>query len=1052
MASLDPNREELRIALVMNGGVSLAIWIGGLTLEVSRALRREGLYGELLDLLHSEARVDVISGTSAGGINGAFLALAMVRDQPLDLLQSLWVEKGAFDALLANPLDPLPSGLLRGDGYFLRELENAFGALAAGGRPTSAEQTPVDLTLTTTLLQGEKVELSDDFGRAIADVRHAGRFRFRRGPDVDGEDVFVMPDLARKLALAARSTSCFPIAFEPSFVPVGAAEPIPGRPDMKGVADFASSRFVVDGGLLDNKPLGPAIEAIYRQRISGDVRRVLLYVIPDPGESAAAGPDRLAAPPDVRTVLTTSLFQLPRVEPVATEIGEIRLRNRRVLEQREARLRLFTHIARDATRLDLWQLSYNLFPVYQERRVSSAVGYIVSQLSDGLAEIAIEARAKAADGKRTPPPKIWLERQSHRAWLAQAFKSISPLPWVPLQHPQEGSEEELAPDHWSWGIRAAEQAASQLFDLLVRTQAIVPLDHPARRPDQLPAFWNQAYNLQKTLRRLREADGTFWKKQAPSLAAHLRKMQEGPPREGEPREAALGLAGWVRERLEEWRRRKAGAGGAAGETVPALTGKLAHQIADSILRMAPLVRQVIAAADASPVAEDRGAAEALRAQLDYLAPAAVGRGEEVLLRLIWLEVVLHALGSSSGEPDQYIELMQVSANTPSPFGGPALAAHKLTGVQLGHFGAFYCRSWRANDWMHGRLDGAANLVQAILSPDRLRRIALQWPLAPGEALSRAAYGRLAAIAAAGEPDADARRLLAQLDEAGLLRELAYLDDLEVPAPDALPLCCDALTRRLHLEILRRELVALADAVELDQKETDVAPGAGSRLRAAVRQAMAGSGLLRAEDALRIFRSHRIGEETIADQVGTDFFTTTTARTLAVASSLLYKGGKDLGPLKYLFVGIRAVALAFHLMGQNLTRRSRSYAAFVGAALSAGVTILVLSAFDVKIPTPVLLIAWAVVGGGLILALFRAVFGVIVSAGLLLAIWLAWPRLLPWAPFLEDAKIRGMLAAAAILLTLFSLGSLRRPRWWIALRDRWRLFRQGRRGRRAGRID
>lgn len=1048
MPPQDPNREELRIALVMNGGVSLAIWIGGLTCEVSRALRREGVYGELLDLLHSEARVDVISGTSAGGINGAFLAMAMVRDQPLDLLQSLWIEKGGLTALLGNPLDPLPSSLLRGDEYFLRELENAFSALAAGGRLLSAEEAPVDLTLTTTLLHGEKVELSDDFGRAIADVRHAGRFRFRRGPDVDGEDVFVMPDLAQRLALASRGTSCFPIAFEPSFVPVAPAQPMAGRPDMKGVADFASSRFVVDGGLLDNKPLGPAIEAIYRQRISGDVRRVLLYVIPDPGESAAAGPDDPDAPPDVRSVLTTSLFQLPRVEPVAAEIGEIRLRNRRALEQREARLRLFTHIARDASRLDIWQLSYNLFPVYQERRVCSAVSYIVSQLSDGLAEIAIEARLKAADGKRSPPPKIWLERQSHRAWLAAAFKSISPLPWVPRQHPQEGSEEELEPAHWSWGIRAAEQAASQLFDLLGRTQAIVPLGHPARQAEGLPAFWNKAYNVGKDLRRLREADGTFWKKRAQSLANHLRRMQEGPTRE-DPRETTLGLAGWVREQLEDWRRRRAGSS-ASGDTVPALTGKLAHQIAELILQLSPLVRQVIAAAEASPVAEDRAAAEALAAHLDYLAPLSVRRREEVLLRLIWLEVVLHALGSSSGEPDQYVELMQVSANTPSPFGGPALAGQKLTGVQLGHFGAFYCRAWRANDWMFGRLDGSGNLVQAILNPDRLRRIALQWPREAGEPLSRAAYRRLAALAAHNEPDESSRRLLEKLDEASLLRELAYLDELDLPAPDALPLCCDALTRRLHLEILCRELVALADAVELDQKEADIAPGAGSRLLAAVRQAMAGSRHLPAEEALRIFRGHRVGEETIAGQVGTDFFTTTTARTLAVASSVLYKGGKDLGPLKYLFVGIRAVTLAFHLMGQNLTRQSRSYAAFVGAALSAGVTILVLSAFDVEIPTPVLLLAWAVVGGGLVLALFRAVFGVLVSAGLLTGLWLAWPKLLPWAPFLEDARIRGMLAAAFVLAALFGLGSLRRPRWYVALRDRWRRWK--RRRRPVGRID
>lgn len=1057
MPPQDPNREELRLALVMNGGVSLAIWIGGLTQEVNRALRREGVYGELLDLLHTEARVDVISGTSAGGINGAFLALAMVRDQPLDLLQSLWVEKGAFEALLANPLDPLPASLLRGDAYFLRELENAFTALAAGGRTTSREEVPVDLTLTTTLLNGETVELSDDFGRAIADVTHAGRFHFRRGPDVDGEDVFAMPDLAQRLALAARSTSCFPFAFEPSFVPVGPKEPIAGRPDMKGVADFASNRFVVDGGLLDNKPLGPAIEAIYRQRVQGDVRRVLFYVIPDPGESAAAEPDDPAKPPEVRDVLVTSLFQLPRVEPVAAEIREIRLKNRRSLEQREARSRLISHIAHDPSRMEIWQLADNLFPVYQERRISSAISYIVSQLSDGLAEMAIDARAKSAQGKKTPPPKLWLERQSHRAWLAQAFRDTSPLPWVPQSAPQQAGEPELEPAAWAWGIRAAEQAAVQLFDLLRRTQAIAPLGHRARQPDGLPKYWTAAYNLAARLRKLRAEDGRFWKKKAQSLAAQLRLIQEAP-REGAVRAPTSLLAAWVRKQLELWRRPEGGSGEgaeASPRSVPVMTGELAHEIAAQLAAMAPLVREVLLAADGSPLAEDRRAAEDLRSHLDYLAPAPAAEAatalREVLLRLLWLEVVQYSLGSTSGEPDHYIEVMQVSANAPSPFGGPSRAADKLTGVQLGHFGAFYCRAWRANDWMFGRLDGSANLVQAMLSPDRLRRIALRWPLLPEEKLSAAAFDQIRLIAAGNEPAADAKALLEKLDEEGLRRELAYLDELDLPAPDALPLCCDAITRRLHLEILRKEVVALADAVELDEKQTDIAPGAGSRLKAAVRQAMAGGRGLPAEEALRIFRSHRIGEEKIADQVGTDFFTTITARSLAVATSVLYRGGRDLGPLKYLFIGLRAVALAFHLMGQNLTRQSRSYAALVGAALSAGVTILVLSAFDVEIPTLVLLIAWAVVGGGLVLALFRAVFGVIVSAGLLLALWLAWPKLLPFAPILADARFRGIFAVGAILVALYSLGSLRRPRWWIGLRERWKAFRRRRR-RGAGRID
>ncbi|MFF8289652.1 hypothetical protein ACF068_10560 [Streptomyces sp. NPDC016309] len=77
----DIDRQDIRLAVVMNGGVSLAVWIGGVAVELHHlAMARrwaEPVYRPLLDLLHADARVDVIAGTSAGGLNGAFLALGL---------------------------------------------------------------------------------------------------------------------------------------------------------------------------------------------------------------------------------------------------------------------------------------------------------------------------------------------------------------------------------------------------------------------------------------------------------------------------------------------------------------------------------------------------------------------------------------------------------------------------------------------------------------------------------------------------------------------------------------------------------------------------------------------------------------------------------------------------------------------------------------------------------------------------------------------------------------------------------------------------------------
>ena len=73
----------MRLALVLNGGVSLAVWMGGVTAEIDRmrraaypALMHGGgdpvlkRWEHLLERLRVRLIVDVIAGASAGGLNG----------------------------------------------------------------------------------------------------------------------------------------------------------------------------------------------------------------------------------------------------------------------------------------------------------------------------------------------------------------------------------------------------------------------------------------------------------------------------------------------------------------------------------------------------------------------------------------------------------------------------------------------------------------------------------------------------------------------------------------------------------------------------------------------------------------------------------------------------------------------------------------------------------------------------------------------------------------------------------------------------------------------
>ena len=116
---------EVRIGLICYGGVSLAIYMHGITRELHRLVTASSRLDEdenpfeppstehvYWALLREEAArtgvrtrvvVDVISGTSAGGINGVFLAKAIAHDLSQQSLRDLWFAEADIGKLLAGP-------------------------------------------------------------------------------------------------------------------------------------------------------------------------------------------------------------------------------------------------------------------------------------------------------------------------------------------------------------------------------------------------------------------------------------------------------------------------------------------------------------------------------------------------------------------------------------------------------------------------------------------------------------------------------------------------------------------------------------------------------------------------------------------------------------------------------------------------------------------------------------------------------------------------------------------------------------------------------------
>ncbi|MGK5110699.1 MULTISPECIES: patatin-like protein [unclassified Geodermatophilus] len=351
------DRIQLRLALVCYGGVSLAVYMHGVTKELHklvRASRRfddvddleapnpfpdddtEAAYFEALRELAQGGRrlsvtIDIVAGTSAGGINGVVLGKVLARDGDQDGLRKLWIEEGDLRKLLRGPrvgglrLRAALAGLrlaglqlfgsdkatspLRGE-RMSRLLIEAMRDIDVGARGDATllpRSGSLDLFVTLTDLHGFQVLVPSGAGGASQrDRQHAQVLRFSARYGDTGE---FGPEATPDLAFAARATSSFPGAFAPVSVTSFGQEC-----DTRMDRETLSQRFVyrydeqgaravnawfVDGGVLDNAPFDLVVHAIGRKRAESEVIRSLIYIQPDPGQPLATAPpaDSGGAPP-----------------------------------------------------------------------------------------------------------------------------------------------------------------------------------------------------------------------------------------------------------------------------------------------------------------------------------------------------------------------------------------------------------------------------------------------------------------------------------------------------------------------------------------------------------------------------------------------------------------------------------------------------------------------------------------------------------------------------------------------------------------------------------
>jgi patatin-related protein len=407
---------EIRFGVVMYGGVSLAIYINGVAnelFEMACATPRLGVildragesatrdiyrrlawlmgnrelrerYAERLERDLERRRIgeaptdvwdpdeadqyqqtrlviDVIAGTSAGGINGVFLAKALANGEKFCALKDMWVNEGDIGLLLndqrsySSTLPPLvnrsakPTSLLNSDRMYIKllaamkamqPLNIKFAPYSPGASPLVEE---IDLFVTTTDIVGAPVPLRL-FDKVVYERRYKQSYRFNypNGVSIGGND-FVAINQAF-LAFAARCTSSFPFAFEPMTLKAvmrlnsDGPAPVLARwnaffPNLPAdeVADGAHvHRAFGDGGYLDNKPFTYVVETLSTRFSSVPIERKLLYVEPSPQQLDPHERPDPNAPPDALSNSIAALTRIPQYETIREDLQSVLQRNRRI--------------------------------------------------------------------------------------------------------------------------------------------------------------------------------------------------------------------------------------------------------------------------------------------------------------------------------------------------------------------------------------------------------------------------------------------------------------------------------------------------------------------------------------------------------------------------------------------------------------------------------------------------------------------------------------------------------------------------------------------------
>ena len=765
--------EEVRFGVVMYGGVSLAIYIGGVTQELLNLVRAtapgpdgrvrysdaelgssDAVYREVARRRNREGAapdgaittrfvVDLVSGSSAGGINGVFLGKALAIGGDLAGIRRVWLDEADLSLLVNDkmsskgtdtPLDVPPVSLLNGNrmyGMLVKALDDmdAPPSDTAGAAPTPLLD-ELDLYVTATDLTGTVAPLKLKDGVAYeTDHRTVWHLRFGPTPDGTGRDADFDAPANPLLAFAARTTSSFPFAFAP--FSLGDAERIlqglPHHPNAIGAdrkarffRTFAdvdpaqlSGRVFGDGGALDNMPFSSIVDALRARRSTAPVHRILLYVEPDPGN-----PTGVPAPPvhpDPVTSVIDLAVLLPRQQTIREDLENVRQRNETagralaIVASVDGAAQVPGALPDPPPNNDAWLDS--IPPSLAEQ---AAFRLKLNMVIDEFAGIVTRAATELVSGS------------DHERGVAALLRAWIDLMESTTPHSIKTAKQVLLDLDIGYRLRRidfVQRRADELYPLDGAAENLLAIAHAGTAPvcSDASTFRTALVDAKRAL------NGAY------ATLMRVRAVLEGRI----DRDSTAGIRAAIDRAfpatlvVDELNRR--GELGVAGPAlnlpeVTAYDGPFDQDRPDHgdgpVEWMATVYNAVVAvtheafsrASNECEAALDASRVEAPEAKLAL-----------ETLRFFYDryesydQALLPVWSTFDGELD-VVDVMRVSpfdANAlfdEEKLGEPGNPAKKLAGVRFGHFGGFLDRRWRRSDMMWGRLDGAERLIEALLEP------------------------------------------------------------------------------------------------------------------------------------------------------------------------------------------------------------------------------------------------------------------------------------------------------------------------------------------------